>query len=195
VAATAVLAACAHQNAAQPTAQPKPALAWYRLPGGEYSVLMPPGVTTKEQTGTVANGEQMKIHIVESTPPGTGESYLVSYTELPHDVLASVRPSDLLDGVQAGTLKQVNAQLINSKDINAAGMQGREFQARKSGQGNMLARVLVGNAGVFTLIGTYEAPQPPQNVLRFLSSLTAGRQAVSAEGQPGAQGAQPPPGR
>ncbi len=180
VVAFAFLAACAHQNAAQPTAQPKPDMSWYRLPGGEYSVLMPPGVTTQEKAGTVANGEQMRIHIAEATPPGTGSSYLVSYAELPRDILSSVRMPDLLDGVQASTVRQVNAQLVSSKDITVNGMQGREFVARKPGEGTMLARVLVGDTGVFTLIGTYAAPQPPENVLRFLSSLTAGPRAASA---------------
>jgi hypothetical protein len=173
--------ACAHGQPAPNPAELSSArkgMVWYRVPG-EFSVLMPPKVKSEEKTANVAN-RQVRVHLAEAEPAGAPESYQVSFTELPSEVLQKALPQDILRGVQQATIQKLGGQLIDSKEIVAHDMPGRQFLAHKAGEGDVAARVLVGKDGVFTLIGTYPSGPTPPTVLRFLESFTPAGSVSSA---------------
>jgi hypothetical protein len=130
---------------------------------------MPPLSSRTEKTQKLPQGD-MKVDIAEAMPRGTGDLYIVTYADLPADLARRADPKALLDGVQESTLRELGAQMTSSKDITVDGMPGREITARKGNQGGMLIRVLLGNDGVLSLIGTYTASQPPPEIVRFVSS-------------------------
>jgi len=173
-------AACAHDTARSKAAvkPPSHALVWHRVPGG-FSVLLPPVVQREDRTTALANRE-VDVHFIKASPPGTAESYLVSLAEVPPDVLLASNPADILQGVQQATVRGLGADLIDSKEIVVDEMPGREFAARKPGKGNILARVLVGSDGVYTLLGTFRFGPPPDVILRFLDSFSTGGDMASA---------------
>ncbi len=187
----AALAACAHAPANSTSAQaaqaaaapavkaapvPQPLLSWYRLPDSEYSVLMPPSPKTGEQDRNISAG-QVKVHFAQAMPPGGAGNYFVSVAQFPQGVLEKANPASVMDNVQQSTLKEMGAQLVSAKDINEQGLPGREFSAKKGNEGNILGRVLVGDQRIFTLIGTYDSPQPPDRLLKFLDSFSKGNGA------------------
>jgi len=181
--------ACAHASSpAKPPVQERSpdALSWYRLPRGQFSVLMPPGATAQEKSAMVS-GDPVPIHIVEAAPAGTGLSYLVSVAELPADVLQKTSTAALLDGVQNGALREVGGTLLWSREIVVDGMPGREFAARKAGEGGYGGRVVAGKDAIFTMIGTYPGAQPPESIVRFLSSLSAARTPTAQGGSTGSR--------
>lgn len=174
-------AACAHDTARSKVAvkPPSKALVWYRVPGG-FSVLLPPVVQRENRTTALGNRE-VDVHFIKASPPGAAEGYLVSFAEVPPDLLRASNPADILKGVQQATLRGLGAELIDSKEIAVDELPGREFAARKPGKGDVLARVLVGSNGVYTLLGTFRSGPPPEVILRFLDSFSTGGDMASAK--------------
>lgn len=181
--AVTIAAGCAHRAGVDETPTPLPLqaeLVWYALPGGEFSVLMPPNAWREEKTRAIA-GAEVAIHVLEAMPVGARESYMVSYAGFPPELLKKASTAEIIDGVQHSMLRDVGGQLVTSKELVAEDMPGREFQVHKAGQGNILARVLVGNDGIFTIVATYRSAQPPDAVLRFESSFSRRGSAASAD--------------
>ena len=77
-------------------------------------------------------------------------------------------------------MRQLQGELTGSREIVAEEMPGREFSAYKPGEGKVMARVLVGKDGVYTLVGTYLASSPPDVIVRFLQSFSRTASTPSA---------------
>jgi len=191
----AVFFACAHAPSSPPEKASAPAprtgeFVAQRFAGGALSVEMPPPNNRSVKTRTIPQGE-MKVDIAEAMPRGTGDLYVASYADLPADLAQRADPKALLDGVQQSTLRQLGMDLVSSRDITVDGMPGREIVGRKGKEGGALVRVLLGNDGVLSLIGTYTAAQPPPEIVRFVSSA-ARTTGVASSASPAAPQAAPP---
>lgn len=155
VAIAASLAACAHQAAEQKSTQVATVtqaapLSWYRLPGSEYSVLMPQGVKAGERDKTIPKGE-VKINFAQAMPQGAAGNYFVSCAHFPDGALDPGASATILDQVQESTLREMGASPVFSKDITIDGMPGREFSARKGSEGNILGRTCRARCGRFAV--------------------------------------------
>lgn len=217
IAAVALAFACAHgqpssdNTAAEPAPKPAPprnAFAPITFANGQFTVSMPPVTKRNEQRKPIPQGEVV-IDTAESLPPGAGETYTATYAGLPVGIVEKSNPKGLLDSVQQSTLQNMGAQQTDSKDIQVEGMPGREFSAKKGTAGNIMGRIVIAKDGIFSLISTYVAQQPPKAVEQFLGSLhaTGGAGQPAQNGQPGqgmsggqpgqgmsgGQGAQPTP--
>jgi hypothetical protein len=175
-------AAGATANAAAPQLVP------FHSSGG-FTVLMPPNPQQSDRSEETAGGT-VKVHVAQAAEPAGKPSYVATYTEFPPGTLTQSKPKDVLDAVQQSTARSVGGSVTASKDIQVAGLPGREFTAQTA-DGNMIARVLVGKERLYTLAGTYGQGPPPDSVQRFLASFNPSPNA--ATGGSGEVGAAPAP--
>jgi uncharacterized protein YcbX len=76
-----------------------------------------------------------------------------SLSEFPKGSLDKVKSKDLLDSLQQATVQSMGGTLVNSQDVQAGGLAGREFSATDPQGSEVTARVFVGDSRVYTLAG------------------------------------------
>jgi hypothetical protein len=165
---------------------------------GGFTVLMPPNPQQTDRTQETAGGT-VRVHVAQAAEPSGKPSYVATYTEFPPGSLTQSKPKDVLDAVQQSTAHSVGGSVTASRDIQVAGLAGREFTAQTA-DGNVTARVLLGKERVYTLAGTYGQGAPPDSVQRFLASFnpgptpaTGGSGEVGSTPAPMSDGSAPPP--
>jgi hypothetical protein len=146
---------------------------------GGFTVLMPPNPQQTDRNEETAGGT-VHVHVAQAAEPAGKPSYVATYTEFPPGTLGKIKPKDLFDSVQNSTAQSVGGTVTDSRDIQVAGLPGREFTARTA-DGNVTARILVGAAKerMYTLAGTYGEGPPPESVQRFLGSFNPGPSAAT----------------
>jgi hypothetical protein len=153
-----------------------PQLVPFQSSGG-FTVLMPPNPQQTDRSEETAGGT-VRVHVAQAAEPSGKPTYVASYTEFPPGTLNKSKPKDVLDAVQQSTAKSVGGNVTASRDLQVAGLPGREFTAQTA-DGNLTARVLVGKERVYTLAGTYGQDAPPDSVQRFLASFNPGAGAAT----------------
>jgi len=133
-----------------------------------YTVLMPPNPQQNDRTQDTPGGP-VQVHIAQ-VQDSSGK-YISSLSEFPKGSLDKVKSKDLLDSLQQATVQSMGGTLVNSQDVEAGGLQGREFTATDPGGSEVTARVFVGGSNVYTLAGTYPKGQMPGSVQQFLGSF------------------------
>ena len=94
-----------------------------------------------------------------------------SLSEFPKGSLDKVKSKDLLDSLQQATVQSMGGTLVNSHDVQAGGLAGREFSATDPQGSEVTARVFVGDSRVYTLAGTYPKGDMPASIQQFLGSF------------------------
>ena len=147
-----------------------------------FTVLMPPNPEKNERTQDTPGGP-VQVHIAQAHDPAG--KYMSSLSEFPKGSLDKVKTKDLLDSLQQATVQSMGGTLVNSQDVQAGGLAGREFSATDPQGSEVTARVFVGDSRVYTLAGTYPKGQIPPSIQQFLGSFQppAGT-AVGGSGAP-----------
>jgi len=147
-----------------------------------FTVLMPPNPEKNERTQDTPGGP-VQVHIAQAQDPAG--KYMSSLSEFPKGSLDKVKTKDLLDSLQQATVQSMGGTLVNSQDVQAGGLAGREFSATDPQGSEVTARVFVGDSRVYTLAGTYPKGQIPPSIQQFLGSFQppAGT-AVGGSGAP-----------
>ncbi|HUM12045.1 MAG TPA: hypothetical protein VLT82_13955 [Myxococcaceae bacterium] len=147
-----------------------------------YTVLMPANPERNDRTEETPGGP-VQVHIAQIQDPSG--KYMSSLSEFPGGSLDKMKSRDLLDSLQQATVQSMGGTLVNSRDIDVAGLPGREFTATDPEGSQVTARVFVGGSNVYTLAGTYPKGQMPGPVQQFLGSFQppAGT-AVGGSGAP-----------
>ena len=133
-----------------------------------FTVLMPPNPQKDERTQDTPGGP-VQVHIAQAQDPAG--KYMSSLSEFPKGSLDKVKPKDLLDSLQQATVQSMGGTLVNSQDVQAGGLAGREFSATDAQGSEVTARVFVGDSRVYTLAGTYPKGQMPASIQQFLGSF------------------------
>ncbi len=133
-----------------------------------YTVLMPANPQRNDRTQETPGGP-VQVHIAQVQDPSG--KYMSSLSEFPNGSLDKVKSKDLLDSLQQATIQSMGGTLVNSQDIEASGLQGREFTAVDPDGSEVTARVFVGGSNVYTLAGTYSKGRMPASVQQFLGSF------------------------
>ncbi len=133
-----------------------------------FTVLMPPNPEKNERTQDTPGGP-VQVHIAQAQDPAG--KYMSSLSEFPRGSLDKVKPKDLLDSLQQATVQSMGGTLVNSQDVQAGGLAGREFSATDAQGSEVTARVFVGDSRVYTLAGTYPKGQMPPSIQQFLGSF------------------------
>ena len=148
-----------------------------------FTVLMPPNPEKNDRTQETPGGP-VQVHIAQAQDPSG--KYMSSLSEFPKGSLDKVKSKDLLDSLQQATVQSMGGTLVNSKDIEVAGLPGREFSATDPQGSEVTARVFVGDSRVYTLAGTYPKGEVPPSIQQFLGSFQP--PAGTAVGGSGAAG-------
>lgn len=148
-----------------------------------FTVLMPPNPEKNDRTQETPGGP-VQVHIAQAQDPSG--KYMSSLSEFPKGSLDKVKSKDLLDSLQQATVQSMGGTLVNSKDIEVAGLPGREFSATDPQGSEVTARVFVGDSRVYTLAGTYPKGEVPASIQQFLGSFQP--PAGTAVGGSGAAG-------
>ena len=133
-----------------------------------YTVLMPANPEKNERTQDTPGGP-VQVHIAQAQDPAG--KYMSSLSEFPKGSLDKVKSKDLLDSLQQATIQSMGGTLVNSQDVQAGGMPGREFTATDPEGSEVTARVFVGDSRVYTLAGTYRKGDVPPSIRQFLGSF------------------------
>ena len=133
-----------------------------------FTVLMPPNPEKNERTQETPGGP-VQVHIAQAQDPSG--KYMSSLSEFPKGSLDKVKSKDLLDSLQQATVQSMGGTLVNSQDVQAGGLPGREFTATDPQGSQVTARVFVGDSRVYTLAGTYPQGQMPGSIQQFLGSF------------------------
>jgi hypothetical protein len=145
---------------------------------------MPPNPQTNDRTQDTPGG-QVQVHIAQAQDPAG--KYLSTLSEFPKGSLDKIKSKDLLDSLQQATIQSMGGTLVNSQDVDVAGLPGREFTATDPEGSAVTARVFVGGSRVYTLAGTYpQGKQVPDSIQQFLGSFQP--PAGSAVGGSGSAG-------
>jgi hypothetical protein len=161
----------------------QPALVPFQGANG-FTVLMPPNPEKNDRTQDTPGGP-VQVHIAQAQDPSG--KYMSSLSEFPKGSLDKVKSKDLLDSLQQATIQSMGGTLTDSKDIQVAGLPGREFSATDPQGSQVTARVFVGDSRVYTLAGTYPKGEAPASIQQFLGSFQP--PAGTAVGGSGAAGA------
>jgi len=124
-----------------------------------FTVLMPPNPEKNERTQDTPGGP-VQVHIAQAQDPAG--KYMSSLSEFPKGSLDKVKTKDLLDSLQQATVQSMGGTLVNSQDVQAGGLAGREFSATDPQGSEVTARVFVGDSRVYTLAGTYPRVRFPR---------------------------------
>ena len=133
-----------------------------------FTVLMPPNPEKNERTQDTPGGP-VQVHIAQAQDPSG--KYMSSLSEFPKGSLTKVKSKDLLDSLQQATVQSMGGTLVNSNDVQAGGLAGREFTATDPEGSQVTARVFVGDSRVYTLAGTYPKGEVPASIQQFLGSF------------------------
>lgn len=133
-----------------------------------FTVLMPPNPEKNERTQDTPGGP-VQVHIAQAQDPAG--KYMSSLSEFPKGSLDKVKSKDLLDSLQQATIQSMGGTLVNSQDVQAGGLAGREFSATDPQGSEVTARVFVGDSRVYTLAGTYPKGNMPPSIQQFLGSF------------------------
>jgi len=133
-----------------------------------FTVLMPPNPEKNERTQDTPGGP-VQVHIASAQDPSG--KYMSSLSEFPKGSLNKVKSKDLLDSLQRATVQSMGGTLVNSRDVQVGGLQGREFTATDPQGSEVTARVFVGDSRVYTLAGTYPQGEVPASIQQFLGSF------------------------
>lgn len=133
-----------------------------------FTVLMPPNPEKNERTQETPGGP-VEVHIAQAQDPAG--KYMSSLSEFPKGSLDKVKSKDLLDSLQQATVQSMGGTLVNSHDVQAGGLAGREFSATNPQGSEVTARVFVGDSRVYTLAGTYPKGEMPASIQQFLGSF------------------------
>jgi hypothetical protein len=133
-----------------------------------FTVLMPANPEKNERTQDTPGGP-VQVHIAQAQDP-VGK-YMSSLSEFPKGSLDKVKSKDLLDSLQQATIQSMGGTLVNSQDVQAGGLPGREFTATDPQGSEVTARVFVGDSRVYTLAGTYPKGDMPPSIQQFLGSF------------------------
>jgi len=133
-----------------------------------FTVLMPPNPQTDNRTQETPGGP-VQVHIAQAQD--ASGKYMSSLSEFPKGSLDKVKSKDLLDSLQQATIQSMGGTLVNSKDVQAGDLPGREFTATDPQGSEVTARVFVGGSRVYTLAGTYPRGEVPQSIQQFLGSF------------------------
>ena len=133
-----------------------------------FTVLMPPNPEKNERTQDTPGGP-VQVHIASAQDPSG--KYMSSLSEFPKGSLNKVKSKDLLDSLQQATVQSMGGTLVNSRDVQVGGLQGREFTATDPQGSEVTARVFVGDSRVYTLAGTYPRGEVPASIQQFLGSF------------------------
>jgi hypothetical protein len=133
-----------------------------------FTVMMPPNPEKNERTQDTPGGP-VQVHIAQAQDPAG--KYLSSLSEFPKGSLDKVKSKDLLDSLQQATIQSMGGTLVNSQDVQAGGLPGREFSATDPQGSEVTARVFVGDSRVYTLAGTYPKGNIPPSIQQFLGSF------------------------
>lgn len=148
-----------------------------------FTVMMPPNPERNDRTQDTPGGP-VQVHIAQAQD--LSGKYMSSLSEFPKGSLDKVKSKDLLDSLQQATIQSMGGTLLNSKDIEVAGLPGREFSATDPQGSEVTARVFVGDSRVYTLAGTYPKGEVPASIQQFLGSFQP--PAGTAVGGSGAAG-------
>lgn len=172
-AALLALLACAHAFAQQ-TAELPPEL-WEPLNSaeGRFKVLLPakPAVEKKEVDSPVG-----KLTLYAYSAANDRGYFLASYGDYPAEPRDAANAETVLDAVQAGVLKGIEAEaLAGARKISLGGFSGREFSAKKEMQGMKVVfnwRIYLAGRRLYQLaVVTPETPAPSPAVAKFFSSF------------------------
>jgi hypothetical protein len=133
-----------------------------------FTVLMPANPEKNERTQDTPGGP-VQVHIAQAQDPAG--KYMSSLSEFPKGSLDKVKSKDLLDSLQQATIQSMGGTLVNSQDVQAGGLPGREFTATDPQGSEVTARVFVGDSRVYTLAGTYPQGNMPPSIQQFLGSF------------------------
>lgn len=148
-----------------------------------FTVLMPPNPEKNERTQETPGGP-VQVHIASAQDPSG--KYMSSLSEFPKGSLTKVKSKDLLDSLQKATVQSMGGTLVNSRDVQAGGLPGREFTATDPQGSEVTARVFVGDSRVYSLAGTYPKGEIPASIQQFLGSFQPPVSAVGGSGAPDA---------
>jgi hypothetical protein len=133
-----------------------------------FTVLMPANPEKNERTQDTPGGP-VQVHIAQAQDQAG--KYMSSLSEFPKGSLDKVKSKDLLDSLQQATIQSMGGTLVNSQDVQAGGLPGREFSATDPQGSEVTARVFVGDSRVYTLAGTYPQGNIPPSIQQFLGSF------------------------
>jgi len=150
---------------------------------GGFVVLMPPNPQLDDRTQDTPGG-QVLVHLAQAQD--ASGRYLSTLSEFPKGSLDKIKSKDLLDSLQQATVQSMGGTLVNSQDVQVAGLPGRQFTATDAQGSEVTARIFVGNSKVYTLAGTYPKGEIPGSIQQFLGSFRppAGT-AVGGSGEAG----------
>jgi len=151
---------------------------------GGFVVLMPPNPQLDDKAQDTPGG-QVLVHLAQAQD--ASGKYLSTLSEFPKGSLDKIKSKDLLDSLQQATVQSMGGTLVNSQDVQVAGLPGRQFTATDPQGSQVTARIFVGDSRVYTLAGTYPKGEVPGSIQQFLGSFRppAGT-AVGGSGEAGA---------
>lgn len=119
----------------------------YTSKDGKFAVAFPAGAKVKLDKKAAGGGLDMKLFTVESKD----KAFIVMYMDLP-PAAKDVPAKQILDGAEAGSLKQSGSKLVESKDIafGKAKHPGREILADKGGN-KIRTQVIVAEARIYVV--------------------------------------------
>jgi len=145
-----------------------------------FTVLMPPTPYESERTESTPGGA---VHVHLAQAHSEMAKYLASVSDFPKGSLDRIPESDLLDSLQQSTIQSMHGTLVASRNIEVAGLRGREFSATDPEGSEVTARILLGDSRVYTVAGTYPKGAIPATVHQFLDSFQpTATAAVSTSG-------------
>ena len=164
-----VLLTCAHAFAQQPPA------AWEKFssPEGRFQILLPkkPALETKEVESPIC-----KLTLYAFSASNDTGYFLASYGDYPVEPKDAAQTESVLDAVQAGVLKGIEAEALpGAKKISLGGFSGRDFSAKKEMQGVKVIfnwRIFLAGRRLYQLAAvTQETATPSPQVAKFFTSF------------------------
>jgi hypothetical protein len=149
---------------------------------GGFVVLMPPNPQLDDKAQETPGG-QVLVHLAQAQD--ASGRYLSTLSEFPKGSLSRIKSKDLLDSLQQATVQSMGGTLVNSQDVQVAGLPGRQFTATDPQGSQVTARIFVGDSRVYTLAGTYPKGEIPGSIQQFLGSFRPPA-AVGGSGEAGA---------
>ena len=155
-------------------AQQAPAV-WEKFtsPEGRFHVLMPakPSVETKEVDSPVG-----KLTLYAYSASNDSGYFLASFGDYPAEPKDAANVETVLDSVQAGVLKGIEAEeLPGARKISLGGFAGREFSAKKEMQGMKVVfnwRIFLAGRRLYQLaVVSEEATTPSPQIAKFFTSF------------------------
>ena len=153
----------------------QPPAAWEKFisPEGRFHVLMPakPASEAKEVDSSIG-----KLTLYVFSASNAKGYFMASYGDYPVEPKDAAQGEAVLDGVQVGVLKGIEAEALpGAKKITLGGFSGREFSAKKEMQGMKVVfnwRIYLAGRRLYQLaVVTQDTTAPSPEIGKFLTSF------------------------